>query len=297
VWSPIQPTVISLFAGCGGSSCGYRKAGYRELLAVEYNKSQAKLFKMNFPEVPLWFGDIHKLSVDEIKQITKLKEGELDVLDGSPPCQGFSIAQGRKRKLEDQRNQLFNEYIRILRGLKPKVFVAENVAGLTFDKMKFVFNYIFTELKNSGYRVRCKLLNAANYEVPQKRKRVIFIGVREDLELNPSYPEPQKNHNGIKRLDEKKSKFLSYRWDDHIVKENDLIGTITKQSRFFWSKDREFGVKSYSYASSFPNSYIWLRSHEKSKDGIGNSVPPMMMFYIANHVKAILVKSCEINVH
>jgi DNA (cytosine-5)-methyltransferase 1 len=103
------PTVISLFAGCGGSSLGYSMAGYRELLAVEWDDHAVETLKLNFPDVPVWHGDIAKFSVEECLRITGLQPGELDVLDGSPPCQGFSTAG--KRKMDDGRNQLFREYV------------------------------------------------------------------------------------------------------------------------------------------------------------------------------------------
>jgi DNA (cytosine-5)-methyltransferase 1 len=173
------PTVISLFAGCGGSSLGYSMAGYRELLAVEWDDHAVETFKLNFSDVPVWHGDIAKLSVDECLKITGLKPGELDVLDGSPPCQGFSTAG--KRKMDDGRNQLFREYVRLLQGLKPKVFVMENVSGMVKGKMKLIFADILRELRASGYHVSARLMNAMYFGVPQSRQRIIIIGVREDL--------------------------------------------------------------------------------------------------------------------
>lgn len=181
------PTVISTFAGGGGSSLGYSMAGYRELLAVEWDDNAVTTFKLNFPDVPVYHGDIAKLSVEECLELAGLVgPGELDLLDGSPPCQGFSTAG--KRIFNDPRNQLFREYIRLLRGLKPKVFVMENVSGLVKGKMKLVFAEILRELRASGYKVSARLMNAMYFYVPQSRQRLIFIGVREDLELEPSHP-------------------------------------------------------------------------------------------------------------
>jgi DNA (cytosine-5)-methyltransferase 1 len=174
-----SPTVVSLFAGCGGSSLGYSMAGYRELLAVEWDDHAIETFKANFPDVPVYHGDIAKLSVEEALRITGLKPGELDVLDGSPPCQGFSTAG--KRKMDDGRNQLFREYIRLLRGFQPKVLIMENVSGMVKGKMKLIFVEILKELKTSGYHVSARLMNAMYYGVPQSRQRMIFVGVREDL--------------------------------------------------------------------------------------------------------------------
>lgn len=180
------PTVISTFSGAGGSTLGFSSASYRERLAVEWDKHAVKTFKRNFPDVPVYHGDIAKLSVAQCFEITKLKAGELDVFDGSPPCQGFSTSG--KRAFTDNRNQLFKEYVRLLRGLKPKVFVMENVSGLVKGVMKLIFAEIMKELKTSGYQVSARLLNASHYGVPQARERIIFIGVRNDLGILPSHP-------------------------------------------------------------------------------------------------------------
>ena len=155
-------------------------AGYRELLAVEWDDNAVETFHLNFPDVPVYHGDIAKLSVEECMRLAGLTgPGELDVLDGSPPCQGFSTAG--KRDFGDDRNQLFREYVRLLRGLRPKVFVMENVSGMVKGIMKLIFADIMRELKASGYIVSARLLNAMYFNVPQSRERMIFIGVRDDL--------------------------------------------------------------------------------------------------------------------
>lgn len=183
---PDAPTVISTFAGGGGSSLGYSMAGYRELLAVEWDNNAVETFKLNFPDVPVYHGDICNLTVEKCLELAGIEPGELDLLDGSPPCQGFSTAG--KRLLDDPRNQLFKEFVRLLRGLKPKVFVMENVSGMVKGKMKLVFAEILRELRASGYKVSARLLNAMYFHVPQSRQRIIFIGVREDLGIKPSHP-------------------------------------------------------------------------------------------------------------
>ena len=136
-----------------------------------------------------YHGDIAKLTVEEVFERTGLKVGELDVLDGSPPCQGFSTAG--KRNLHDSRNQLFREYARLLRGLQPKVFVMENVSGMVKGKMKLIFAEILRELKACGYKASARLMNAMYFNVPQSRERMIFIGVREDVGMVPSHPRGQ----------------------------------------------------------------------------------------------------------
>lgn len=186
---PDAPTVISTFAGAGGSSLGYSMAGFRELLAVEWDDNAVATFRLNFPDVPVYHGDIARLSVEQALEMTGLQPGELDVFDGSPPCQGFSTAG--KRQIDDPRNQLFREYVRLLRGLRPKVFVMENVSGMVKGKMKLVFVDILRELKASGYVVSARLLNAMYFNVPQSRERMIFIGVRDDVGRTPSHPKAE----------------------------------------------------------------------------------------------------------
>jgi site-specific DNA-cytosine methylase len=172
-------TYISLFAGCGGSSLGYKWAGGRGLAAVEFNANAAETYRLNFPDTPVLERDIATVMAEELLVLTGLQVGELDILDGSPPCQGFSTAG--KRQLDDPRNTLFREYVRLVEGLQPKVFVMENVSGMVKGKMKLFFRTVMQTLKATGYTVRCQLLNAMYYGVPQSRERLIWIGVRPDI--------------------------------------------------------------------------------------------------------------------
>ena len=181
------PTLISLFAGCGGSSLGYSMAGFRELLAAEWNDHAAETFRLNFPGVPVHHGDIADLNLDAVLAQTGLAVGALSVLDGSPPCQGFSTSG--KRLPDDPRNGLFREFVRLLQGLRPRAFVMENVSGLVKGKMRLVFAEILRVLKESGYHVRCWLLDASHYQIPQARERLIFLGVRTDVGIAPSPPQ------------------------------------------------------------------------------------------------------------
>lgn len=191
-----KPKVISTFAGFGGSSLGYKWAGYEELLAVEWNKLAAENFILNFPDVPVWVRDISTIESAEILKFCNIKKRELDVFDGSPPCQGFSSLG--KHEVNDNRNNLFKEYIRLVKGLEPKVFIMENVSGMIKGKMKGIFIEIMVELKKLDYNVQCKLMNAMYYNVPQSRQRLIFMGVRKDLDLLPVFPEPSKDLISVK---------------------------------------------------------------------------------------------------
>jgi len=185
---PNGKTLVSLFAGCGGSSLGYKAIGYDIRLAVEWDKGATFIYRDNFPETTMHEGDINKMDVGEALRLMELRQGELDVLDGSPPCQGFSGAG--KRQFADIRNELFHEYVRLLRGMMPKAFIMENVAGLAMGKMKILFSEMTRALQDSGYKVACRQLNAWWYGVPQSRERLIWVGIRNDIEGEPSHPQP-----------------------------------------------------------------------------------------------------------
>lgn len=180
-----RPTVISTFAGCGGSSLGYTLAGFKVLLAVEFDKNAVDCYRLNFPTTPVVADDIAKLSVKEVLRIIDLKPGELDIFDGSPPCQGFSTAKGH-RDATDGRNSLFEQYARLLRGIQPKVFVFENVKGLTIGKMKPAFKAIRTTLAACGYNICTNVYDLSYYGVPQIRRRLLIVGYRKDLLKLPS---------------------------------------------------------------------------------------------------------------
>lgn len=198
-------TVASLFSGCGGSSLGYQMAGFKVCYANEFVPAAAETYAANFPNTHLDVRDVRTVTgADILKQVPG---GVLDVLDGSPPCQSFSSARrihgdttGKVTKYSDTEQRcddLFDEYIRILRETMPKVFIAENVIGLATGSAKPYFNHIMRELKASGYVVECRKIDASRLGVAQARNRLIFQGVRDDLGLSPSYPIPQPRRLGV----------------------------------------------------------------------------------------------------
>lgn len=329
-----QFNVISLFSGCGGSSLGYQMANGKIVLAVEWNENAVNTYKLNFPGTPVYHGDIHDLSVDEILSQTGLSVGELDILDGSPPCQGFSTAG--KRKFCDPRNELYNEYIRILRGLKPKVFVMENVPGMVKGKMKLIFADIMRKLKQSGYQVKARLMNAMYYGVPQSRRRVIFLGVRDDLGIIPSYPVPQTKpiplYKAIGDLNNIQNPEIDHIWVDespsgrntkgwHLAKDAKQ-GEIYRfyRRRDYWYRPsptlttgggslniptmignsachpfytRAYSVLEYKRICSFPDDFkfagVWYDAYVR----MGNSVPPLLMKAIAEHIRDKILSEGE----
>jgi DNA-cytosine methyltransferase len=193
-------TVATTFAGGGGSSLGYRMAGYRVVWANEFVDLAADTYAANMADGTfLDRRDVREVTTEDVLRDAKLRVGELDLFDGSPPCQAFSTAGlrekgwGTERKYQNgkaQKNEeLFWEYIRLRDGLQPKTFVAENVSGLVKGAAKGYFLEILKRLKR-GYRVEARVIDAQWCGVPQQRQRVIFVGVREDLELEPAFPAP-----------------------------------------------------------------------------------------------------------
>ncbi len=185
-------TVISTFAGGGGSSTGYRLAGGDILLINEFVEAAIETYTANFPDTKVLVDDIKKYSSEDFLNMAGIKKGELDILDGSPPCSAFSISGSREKgwdkekkysdgKVQSSIEDLFYEFIRIAKGIQPKVIIAENVKGITFGKAIEKLNAFINEFEDIGYNVTYKVLNAADYGVPQGRERTIFICVRDDV--------------------------------------------------------------------------------------------------------------------
>lgn len=185
-------TVISTFAGGGGSSTGYRLAGGDILLINEFVEAAIETYSANFKDTKVLVDDIKKYSSQDFLDMAGIKKGELDILDGSPPCSAFSMSGSREKgwdkekkysdgKVQSAIEDLFYEFIRIAKGIQPKVIIAENVKGITFGKAIQKLNAFINEFEDIGYNVTYKVLNAADYGVPQGRERTIFICVRDDV--------------------------------------------------------------------------------------------------------------------
>jgi DNA (cytosine-5)-methyltransferase 1 len=183
-------------------------AGFKVCWANEFIAPAQAVYRANFPDTPLDCRDIRIVEAGEILAATGLGVGELDLLDGSPPCASFSMAgkrqkgwgevknysAGRKQRTED----LFFEYARLVKALQPRVFVAENVSGLVKGAGKGYFLDILAALKAAGYRVRSQLLDAQWLGVPQARQRLIFIGTRLDLAIDPAFPTPRSYRYSVR---------------------------------------------------------------------------------------------------
>lgn len=186
---------IDLFSGAGGMTKGFENIGFEQIFSIEYDSKIAETYKYNFPT--------HKLVVDDIANITNndilnlVDNKKIDVIVGGPPCQGFSLAGKFGRTfIDDPRNQLFKEYLRFVETLQPKIFIIENVARLVSHNKGKTIKEIESAIKDLGYLVQYKILQTADYGIPQKRQRVIIVGSKKN---EFEYP---KTHNNIMTIKE-----------------------------------------------------------------------------------------------
>jgi DNA (cytosine-5)-methyltransferase 1 len=185
-----RPIGIDLFAGAGGMSLGFEQAGFDIVAAVEIDPIHCATHEYNFPDATTICASVIDLTGDEIRRRAKLDRQDIDVVCGGAPCQGFSLMG--KRAFEDPRNQLVFHYVRIVKELNPKYCVFENVRGLTLGKHAQFLEELIAALGAAGYDVLTpyQVLNAADYGVPQDRRRLFLVGTRKG-ERSPNYPAPK----------------------------------------------------------------------------------------------------------
>ncbi len=175
--------LISLFSGAGGLDLGFHKAGFRTIVANEFDKRICPTYRINFPNVELIERDIREVSSNQFPD-------HITGIIGGPPCQSWSEA-GSLKGIDDTRGQLFYEYIRILRDKQPLFFVAENVSGMLAKRHATAVNGFLALFDKAGYDVNLKMLNANDFDVPEDRDRVFYIGFRKDLNIHDyDYPKP-----------------------------------------------------------------------------------------------------------
>lgn len=176
--------VGDLFAGVGGMSQGFKMAGgYEIAFAVEYDKDIADAYQKNHQDTDVYATDIRDIDIENLHQ----KHPQIDVIIGGPPCQGFS-QKGKRLSLNDPRNFLFQQYVRFVKEFKPKYFVLENVPGILTTSNGFFKNQIIESFRKLGYEVKCGVLFATDFGVPQDRHRAVFIGQRGHIEIDLPKP-------------------------------------------------------------------------------------------------------------
>jgi DNA (cytosine-5)-methyltransferase 1 len=332
--------VISLFSGCGGSSLGYQMAGLKVLLANEFVPEAANTYRANFPNTLVIEDDIRKITGKQILDKVGLQSGELDILDGSPPCQGFSMIGKREEKwgkvtaysdTEQRTDDLFFEYARVLKEIQPKVFVAENVPGIVMGKAKAIFDEIYRIFEDCGYNVSARIINAKYFGVAQNRPRLIFIGVRKDLNTMPSHPEPQTAPTPIKDVwvglvntpeEIKEAEYPEHYSVMPLIKQmkpgekgsdyhpngsyfglarldfdkpaNTILQADAKHiscSSLHPVENRKLTIPELKRVGSFPDNFILTGTYAQKWERIGRAVPPLMMKAIAEHIRYRILDS------
>mgnify|MGYP002624263095 CR=1 FL=1 len=179
--------VVSLFSGAGGLDLGFIQAGHNIIWANDLFQDAVETYKKNIGN-HIVYGDIKDIPSGNIP--------DCDIVIGGFPCQGFSVANTGRRE-DDERNKLYLEMIRIIHDKQPRFFLAENVKGIISLAKGVVFQRILADFRELGYQVKYQLLNAANYGVPQKRMRVIIVGVRNDQNVEYHYPQPTHTETAV----------------------------------------------------------------------------------------------------
>ncbi|MDD5363283.1 MAG: DNA cytosine methyltransferase [Ignavibacteria bacterium] len=300
--------VVSLFSGAGGLDLGFIIAGHNIIWANDNFEDAVKTYRKNIGR-HIICGDISKISSNEIPNH--------DILIGGFPCQGFSVAN-TNRNNKDERNKLYLELLRVLVDKRPKFFLAENVKGILSLMKGKVFQMIIADFRNAGYRVKYKVLNAADFGVPQRRERVIILGVRNDIEYNLEYPEP--THSEVKDLFKDKKKWitigealknipepeskhnlLNHTYSKFKLKFNGYLGnravdpnkpapTVTARGDekggvvvlHHPNNIRRMSVRELAITQSFPLDFFFEGNNSSAYRQIGNAVPPLLAFALAS---------------
>jgi len=345
--------VVSLFSGCGGSSLGYKLNGCNVVLANEFVKEAQEVYSLNHPTTILLKDDIRNISGGDILKLINLQKYELDILDGSPPCAAFSTmglrdkGWGKEKKYSTNSKKqvvddLFFEFARILKDLMPKVFIAENVKGLTLGTAKFLLgnnqNTFIKEksiihiLRDVGYTISFKVLNSMHYEVPQMRERLIIIGVRNDINIKPSFPSKLLTSISTRQAIEdlidiptdmknspKKTMFIekyfrpgtSLREAKNIAIKHRLTGVMLYYARrdrwdkpfqtilqsgdrpFHPTVDRSLSIQECKRICTFPDDFILPHSPKLNWERLGRAVPPNLMKHIVKHIISTILSKCK----
>lgn len=311
--------VASLFCGCGGMDLGiiggfdflgtnYPRSAFDIVYAVDNDKFCTKIYNVNFE---------HKCLIKDVREIVPSQIPDFDVLVGGFPCQSFSISAQNPPRLgyKDERGMLFFEMVKILKEKKPRAFIAENVKGLLSANNKRAFPMILREFADAGYHVQYYLVNATKFGVPQKRERVIIIGFRnkedeENFHFSHYIPtsavlgdvlDPNQDFNGKLYFSERavagmmavREKMNKGRVQDPTQPCNTISAHLAKVSLnstdpvlLIGERYRRFSCREAARIQSFPDTFsIDVVSDNRQYKAIGNAVPPVMMWHIANSLQ------------
>lgn len=299
-------SVVSLFSGCGGMDLGFvggfdflgkhfGRMDYEIIWANEINSAACKTYRANFLH-PIREGDIN----EEIKNLPSYA----DVVVGGFPCQDISI-NGKMKGLKGKRSSLYTYIVKAVNQMNPKAFVVENVGGLLLKQNEKVFNKIFSDFKSLGYNVSYHLYHAEEYGVPQTRTRVLFVGTRKDCpEFVAPLPLPTKPITAYEALCDlekmPQDKAFSHIWSKANVSGEqgnrvlvaDRPGyTIRAEChgniQFHYSLPRRISMREAARIQSFPDSFVFPCGLRETERQIGNAVPPVLAWYIADALRSV----------
>lgn len=314
-------TAASLFAGAGGLDLGFSMAGFDLRWANDNDPDAVNTYRKNLgPHAHL--GDVSEVSAEEVPDV--------DVILGGFPCQGFSLANTGRRE-DDRRNKLYLEMLRLVTEKRPKIFVAENVRGLAIMAKGAVLHAITEDFRGAGYTVEYKILNAADYGVPQRRQRVFIVGVRNDLALDFSFPRATHGNGGLEGLfpwvsvgealasipdPDETHELLNHTYSKYKLRFNGYIGhraidptkpapTVTGRGDnkggvvvlHHPSNERRMSVRELATVQSFPLGFEFIATQSSAYRLIGNAVPPRLAYHVAISVQELLAantRSCEV---
>ncbi len=276
---------ISLYTGVGGMDFGFEAAGFDTRAAVEFNSFCCDAIRENRPKWGLIEGDIHAVTSERIAEVARVQPGEADILFGGPPCQPFSKSSywvnGDTRRLDDPRADTLTAYLRVLRDLRPRAFLLENVYGLAYkgkdEGLRHILNGIEEVNREAGtnYRVDWKMLNAAHYGVPQLRERVFLIGSRDGRPFN--FPEPTHAPSNEADMFEGREPFRTA-WDaigDLPERPNepslaiggkwgDLLPSIPEGKNYLWHTNRDGGLNLFGWRTRYWSFLLKLAKNQPS---------------------------------
>jgi len=316
-------TYVDLFCGAGGLTKGFFDAKFLPISSVEISEIASETHEFNFPNCNHFCGDIAEFDAHKMTKGT-----EIDVVVGGPPCQGFSVAG--KRDPNDPRNKLFNQFVRIVKELKPHYFVMENVPGIITMKGGKVVSAILEAFEELGYSTSIAILEAAEYGVPQLRSRAIFIGNKHGL-INP-FPAPIVSKNnytpiekGLEGLpDWERIPSINHEWTKHSKKFEKRISLVPQGGSLYETfldaykrqysnvpsmtikenhggthihptLNRCISAREMARLQSFPDSFFFKGSMKKAMWQIGNAVPPLLAQNIALSLRPFLEEAKNIN--
>ncbi len=327
--------VVSLFTGCGGLDLGivgnfdylgthYEKNPFNIVWANDINERACRTVTVNFDNAKVVCGDITQIVGLEHEQISlfdaDLNIPNADVVIGGFPCQDFSIA-GKRKGLTVQRGQLYQSMAKVIAHVKPKVFLAENVKGLLTWENGLAVKAMINDFSRLGYKVDFKLFNTADYGVPQIRERVIFIGIRDDIESDFEWPKPthSSTNNSLKpwvtikeaigdleddnkRLslpnsDYSKAKYLKGKQGNSITKADRPSPTMRAEHHgnieYHYCLPRRLSAREAARIQTFPDNFIFVQSTTDAYRQVGNAVAPVFAWHMAKTLASILDKSSK----